>query len=102
MSASEDDEEYWEARIAWLGRTRDHVQPSRGGGRVGGGTASLSLGIRRPSPNIELPIVLQLSRVHAPSGVGVLADALQSDLDRLAAGVPFGDDRTFLLLRRVP
>jgi serine phosphatase RsbU (regulator of sigma subunit) len=46
--------------------------------------------------------LLELSRVHAPSGVLALADALQSDLDRFAAGVPFGDDRTFLLLRRVP
>jgi len=27
---------------------------------------------------------------------------LQSDLDAFAHGVPFGDDRTFVLLRRVP
>jgi len=46
--------------------------------------------------------LLELSRFHAASGVQVLADALHSELDAFAAGVPFGDDRTFLLLRRVP
>ena len=45
--------------------------------------------------------LLELSRVHAARGVQALADALQSDLDAFAEGVPFGDDRTFVLLRRV-
>ncbi len=46
--------------------------------------------------------LLELSRTHAASGVQALAEALQSDLDAFADGVPFGDDRTFVLLRRVP
>ena len=31
-----------------------------------------------------------------------LAEALQTDLDTFASGVPFGDDRTFVMLRRSP
>jgi serine phosphatase RsbU (regulator of sigma subunit) len=46
--------------------------------------------------------LLALSRAHMAGGVERLADALQSELEAFAAGVPFGDDRTFVLLRRVP
>ena len=34
-------------------------------------------------------------------GVEKLAAALHQELDAFAQGVPFGDDRTFLLLRRL-
>ena len=46
--------------------------------------------------------LLELCRRHAASGVAALACALQSDLDTFAEGLPFGDDRTFVLLRRLP
>jgi phosphoserine phosphatase RsbU/P len=46
--------------------------------------------------------LLALSRDHAPSGVSALAQALQADLERFAAGTPFADDRTVILLRREP
>jgi len=36
VSASKVDQETWEARIASLGWTRDHAEPSRSGERVGG------------------------------------------------------------------
>lgn len=56
----------------------------------------------RAGEEYGLDRLLELSRAHMASGVQALADALQSDLDAFADGVPFGDDRTFLLLRRVP
>jgi sigma-B regulation protein RsbU (phosphoserine phosphatase) len=46
--------------------------------------------------------LLEVSRAHAARGVQSLADALQADLEAFASGVPFGDDRTFVLLRRLP
>jgi serine phosphatase RsbU (regulator of sigma subunit) len=46
--------------------------------------------------------LLALGRAHMSRGVGALAEALQRDLDAFAQGVPFGDDRTFVLLRRLP
>ena len=46
--------------------------------------------------------LVELSRAHAKDGVPALAAALQADLDAFASGVPFGDDRTFVLLRRLP
>jgi len=49
-----------------------------------------------------LPRLVELARRHSKSGVEALAAALQADLDAFAAGVPFGDDRTFVLLRRLP
>jgi phosphoserine phosphatase RsbU/P len=49
-----------------------------------------------------LPRLLELSRAHAKEGVPALAAALHADLDAFASGVPFGDDRTFVLLRRQP
>jgi sigma-B regulation protein RsbU (phosphoserine phosphatase) len=46
--------------------------------------------------------LLELSRAHVKDGVPALAAALQADLDTFASGVPFGDDRTFVMLRRLP
>jgi serine phosphatase RsbU (regulator of sigma subunit) len=46
--------------------------------------------------------LVALCRRHAGSGAPVLAASLQADLDAFACGVPFGDDRTFILLRRLP
>lgn len=46
--------------------------------------------------------LLELSRAHAAHGVAALAAALMADLESFADGVPFGDDRTFLLVRRLP
>ena len=43
----------------------------------------------------------ELCRAHVAGGVSKLAAALQQDLDAFAAGVPFGDDRTLVLLRRL-
>lgn len=45
--------------------------------------------------------LLTLCRQHRVAGVDALAAALQADLDAFASGVPFGDDRTFLLLKRL-
>jgi serine phosphatase RsbU (regulator of sigma subunit) len=42
-----------------------------------------------------------LCRTHLASGADRLAAALHKDLEAFAQGVPFGDDRTFVLLRRV-
>jgi sigma-B regulation protein RsbU (phosphoserine phosphatase) len=42
-----------------------------------------------------------LCRTHLASGADKLAAALHKDLEAFAQGVPFGDDRTFVLLRRV-
>jgi phosphoserine phosphatase RsbU/P len=46
--------------------------------------------------------LVALCRKHAALGVSALAVALQADLDAFASGVPFFDDRTLLLLRRLP
>lgn len=46
--------------------------------------------------------LLELSRTHVKDGVQALAQALQKDLDAFASGVPFSDDRTFVMLRRSP
>ena len=46
--------------------------------------------------------LLELSRTHVKDGVPALAAALQADLDTFASGVPFADDRTFVMLRRLP
>jgi sigma-B regulation protein RsbU (phosphoserine phosphatase) len=46
--------------------------------------------------------LLDLARAHAGKDVNALAAALQAGLDAFADGVPFGDDRTFVLLRRTP
>ncbi len=44
----------------------------------------------------------QLCRAHLASGAQKLATALHQDLESFAQGVPFADDRTFVLLRRTP
>ncbi len=46
--------------------------------------------------------LLELSRTHAAHGVAALAAALMADLEAFADGALFGDDRTFLLVRRLP
>lgn len=46
--------------------------------------------------------LLDLCRAQVQNGLPALAEALQTDLDAFANGVPFGDDRTFVLLRRLP
>jgi phosphoserine phosphatase RsbU/P len=46
--------------------------------------------------------LIEVGRAHAKNGVDALAEALQADLDGFASGVPFGDDRTFVMLRRLP
>ena len=46
--------------------------------------------------------LVALCRRHATRGVTALAEALNSDLGTFAEGVPFGDDRTLVLLRRKP
>lgn len=46
--------------------------------------------------------LVDLCRAHAKEGVAALAAALAADLEAFACGVPFGDDRTFVLLRRLP
>jgi phosphoserine phosphatase RsbU/P len=45
--------------------------------------------------------LIELCRAHAHRGADTLAAALHQDLETFAQGVPFGDDRTFVLLRRV-
>lgn len=45
--------------------------------------------------------LVALCRRHSEKGVAMLAEALQQDLDAFANGVPFSDDRTFILLRRL-
>jgi sigma-B regulation protein RsbU (phosphoserine phosphatase) len=44
----------------------------------------------------------ELCRSQMAGGVKALAEALQKDLERFARGIPFADDRTFVLLRRLP
>jgi serine phosphatase RsbU (regulator of sigma subunit) len=45
--------------------------------------------------------LLTLCQRHRAAGVNALAAALQADLDAFASGVPFADDRTFVLLKRL-
>jgi len=47
-----------------------------------------------------LPRLIELCRQHAAQGTEAVAAALQKDLDAFARGVPFGDDRTVIILRR--
>lgn len=46
--------------------------------------------------------LIDLSRRHLEQGVDALAAALDRDLAAFAEGVPFGDDRTLIILRRLP
>jgi serine phosphatase RsbU (regulator of sigma subunit) len=45
--------------------------------------------------------LIGLCRGHASEGVASVAEAMQLGLDAFAQGVPFADDRTFLLVRRL-
>ncbi|HLA79974.1 MAG TPA: SpoIIE family protein phosphatase [Vicinamibacteria bacterium] len=45
--------------------------------------------------------LLALGQSHRTGSVHALAAALQADLYAFASGVPFGDDQTFLLLKRL-
>jgi sigma-B regulation protein RsbU (phosphoserine phosphatase) len=45
--------------------------------------------------------LIVLCQAQAREGVDRLAEALQRDLESFARGVPFADDRTFLVLRRL-
>jgi sigma-B regulation protein RsbU (phosphoserine phosphatase) len=46
--------------------------------------------------------LIDMSRQHAGRSVDELAGALDRDLAAFVRGVPFGDDRTLMILRRLP
>ena len=49
-----------------------------------------------------LPRLIQLCRAHDSRPLSELGAALEADLESFASGVPFADDRTFVMLRRTP
>jgi len=63
-------------------------------------TDGITEAANRAGDEYGLERLIALCRQHAGAGLEALAAALHEDLERFAEGVPFGDDRTFVLLQR--
>jgi phosphoserine phosphatase RsbU/P len=64
-------------------------------------TDGITEAANRAGEEYGLERLIELCRAEFGRGVAKLAEALQRDLDSFAEGVPFGDDRTLVLLRRL-
>jgi phosphoserine phosphatase RsbU/P len=64
-------------------------------------TDGITEAANRAGEEYGLERLIELCRAEFAGGVAKLAVALQQDLDSFAEGVPFGDDRTLVLRRRL-